>query len=132
MQNEPLYWKSAMRLGILKNCIIFTIIYRDLKMTSSSKCPYIPSFDLETFNFDMITVIGFLLFSIGQLLNIAVFSILGRVGAYFGNEFGYKLQKYPNFHTNHSINILSTSVLLEVYGDFIFWCNRIGTSFLGQ
>merc|ERR1719201_1606157 len=73
-----------MTLGIYAKVIHLLVILEDLRRISSSKY-------------------SFMLRFLGQALNIGVFAILGRVGVYFGNEFGYRTPRMSKFPYNSFI-----------------------------
>ena len=104
MQQEPLYWKAFMQLGIYVKVFQYSVIGYDLLVRCTLDNPLInyngDLFSPDTWKFWM----GVLLIAAGQFLNYAVFKALGGIGVYYGWELGYKVERVTAFPYNTGIS----------------------------
>lgn len=91
MKKEPLFWKSAMSMGMYVKVFQFSVVAYDIIVRSTV---------LEDFMISRKFALGCIMMGIGQGLNMAAFKALGGIGIYYGHEFGYDVKFVKNFPYN--------------------------------
>eukprot|EP00526_Cylindrotheca_closterium_P019113 CAMPEP_0113609000 /NCGR_PEP_ID=MMETSP0017_2-20120614/4238_1 /TAXON_ID=2856 /ORGANISM="Cylindrotheca closterium" /LENGTH=221 /DNA_ID=CAMNT_0000517749 /DNA_START=52 /DNA_END=717 /DNA_ORIENTATION=+ /assembly_acc=CAM_ASM_000147 len=113
IQEEPLYWKCFMQLGIYVKVFQYSVCLYDLLHRCTLTNPIWDAAragDASVF-FDQITSakgkdfwVGWSLIGVGQFLNYSVFKALGGIGVYYGWELGYKVERVTAFPYNTGIS----------------------------
>jgi hypothetical protein len=113
LQQEPLFWKGFMQLGIYVKVFQYSVCIYDILNRCTLKNPIWDAGRAGDFGvfIDQITSsegfqfwFGLLLVAIGQFLNYAVFKALGGIGVYYGWELGYKVERVTCFPYNTGIS----------------------------
>eukprot|EP00980_Cylindrotheca_fusiformis_P005103 scaffold1083_cov114-Cylindrotheca_fusiformis.AAC.7 len=129
IQQEPLYWKCFMQLGVSVKVFQYSVCIYDLLNRCALQNPIRDSFHGGDFSIllDQMAssdcscfVLGLLLVAFGQYLNYAVFKALGAMGVYYGTELGYKVGRVTTFPYNTGISDPQYwGVILTIWGIYI-------------
>jgi hypothetical protein len=111
LQEGGLFWKVAKDLGMYIKIFQFGVITYDLVVNRELHLAGMPPL-----------VLGLLLFSVGQALNLATFQAIGGKGVYYGNELGYKVDWCSGFPYNLGFNDPQYwGVVLCIWGMYFFF-----------
>ncbi len=99
IQQEPLLWKCAMKLGMYVKVFQFSVVIADLVLRCNLTNPFL---SLSSSSPEALywAIFGAVLILIGQGLNYAVFKALKPIGVYYGYEFGYDVKMVSCFPYN--------------------------------
>jgi hypothetical protein len=109
IQNEPVYWKNFMQLGMYVKVFQYSVVLYDLFIRCTMNNPIVMFLEADRgVSFAEATaeapwsqfLLGLSLVCLGQFLNVAVFQALGAVGVYYGCELGYKVNWCMSFPYN--------------------------------
>lgn len=129
LQEEPIFWKCFMQLGIYVKIFQYSVCLFDLFNRCTLQNPVsnaVRASDIDVL-IDQITSyeglqfqLGFLLVVTGQFLNYAVFKALGGIGVYYGWELGYKLKRVTSFPYNTGIGDPQYwGVVITIWGIYV-------------